>query len=141
MSKNLKQIIMTTNNQFNGKSYDEVWSDRFQFFEQNGAPSSKEYKEELKSLPMIKKMRININFYAFLFGFIYFLIKGMWKGAVTLLLVSIVLITISVFLPDFVGRIIGFLISFLGAFTANYTFYRKEVLGEDDFNIFKGMRL
>ncbi len=131
---------MSTNNQFNGKSYDEVWSDRFTFFQENGEPSSKTFKEAFKSLPSIKKLRININFYAFLFGFIYFLIKGMWKGAITLILIAAVLITISVFTPDFVGSIISFFIAYLGAFTANYTYYRKEVLNEDDFNIFKGMR-
>lgn len=131
---------MTTNNQFNGKIYDQVWTDRFQFFQQNGEPSSKTFKEALKSLPSMQKMRVNINFYAFFFGFIYFLIKGMWKGAISLLIIGILLFTISSFLPDFVSRIVSFIIALLGAFSANYTFYRKEILNEDDYNIFKGMR-
>jgi Protein of unknown function (DUF2628) len=136
---NANIYFMIKNNQFNGKNYDEVWTDRFNFYQQNGEPNSKTFRIAFKSLPMMKRMRMNINFYAFLFGIIYFLIKGMWKGAITLLAISTVVIIISLFLPDSVSRYIGFPIAYLGAFTANYTFYRKEVLGENDFNIFKGM--
>ncbi len=131
---------MTQSSLFNGKSYDQVWTDRFLFFQQNGEPSSKNFKEALKPLASLQKMRVNVNFYALLFGFIYFLVKGMWKGAITLFGLSIILFSIAAFLPDFVGSVFGFFTTFLGAFTANYTFYRKEVLGENDFNIFKGMR-
>jgi hypothetical protein len=131
---------MIQTNQSNGKTYDNVWTERFAFFKENGSPQSKEYQTAYKLLPYIKKLRMNINFYAFLFGFIYFFMKGMWKGAITLIIVSAILLTISSFFPEIVTRITGLMISFLGAHTANYTFYRKEILGEDDFNIFKEMR-
>ncbi len=130
-----------SNNQFNGKIYDEVWSDRFNFFQQNGAPNSKNFKNKLNTLSGIQKLRININFYAFFFGFIYFLIKGMWKGAITLLILNVVFVSISMFLPGFISSIFTLIVSLISAFAANYTYYRKVLLGEDDFNIFKGIRL
>lgn len=130
--------------QFNGKTYDEVWTDRFNFFQKNGGPATSTYKEALKQLDgFLKKARINMNFYAFFFGLIYFLIKGMYKGALTLLGIYFVLAVILMFVPDAIadalGNGIGIASGILSGMTANYTFYRKEVLGEDDFNIFKGV--
>ncbi|WP_395046342.1 DUF2628 domain-containing protein [Flavobacterium sp.] len=130
---------MTQNNQFNGKNYDEVWADRFQFFNIHGVPSSSEFKNAYKQLPFMKKMRMNMNFYAFFFSFIYFLIKGMWKGAITLILIWGVLSFIAYKFPT-VGTGLSLAYAMIAGMTANYTFYRKEVLGEDDFNIFKGMK-
>jgi hypothetical protein len=130
-----------SNNQFNGKIYDEVWSDRFNFFQQHGAPNSKNFKNAVNTLSGIQKLRININFYAFFFGFIYFLIKGMWKGAITLVILNIFFVSSSMFLPGFISNIFTLIVSLISAFAANYTYYRKVQLGEDDFNIFKGIRL
>lgn len=130
--------------QFNGKTYDEVWTDRFNFFQKNGGPATETYKEAFKQLDgFLKKARVNMNFYAFFFGFIYFLIKGMYKGALTLLGISAILFVILMVLPDSIsdilGNSMGIVSGVLAGMTANYTFYRKEVLGEDDFNIFKGV--
>lgn len=127
---------------FNGKTYDEVWTERFRFFKKHGAPDTPEYKKALKEIPkLIGRMRINFNFYAFFFGFIYLLIKGMWKGAITMIAISVVLGVASIlFFPDAVIRGIGAALGIIYGMTANYTYYRKEVLGEDDFNIFKGLR-
>ena len=129
---------MTQENQFNGKTYDEVWSDRFQFFQQNGSPSSKTSKQAIQSLPLIRKLRMSLNFYAFFFGFIYFLIKGMWKPAITIFVIASVLMYSSSLLSGFFSTFLSLLAPLISGYTANYTFYRKEVLGEDDFNIFKG---
>ena len=132
----------TNNNDFgNGKNYDQVWTDRFNFFQQNGAPNTKTFKAALKLLPTGKKMRINANFYALFFNVIYFLIKGMWKGAITVFVILAVCATLVNLIPGFIGSVISFIGILIPAFTANYTYYRKEILGEDDFNIFKGMRL
>lgn len=129
---------MTQENQFNGKTYDEVWSDRFQFFQQNGSPSSKTGKQAIQHLPLIRKLRMSLNFYAFFFGFIYFLIKGMWKPAITIFVIASVLMYSSSLLSGFFSTFLSLLAPLISGYTANYTFYRKEVLGEDDFNIFKG---
>jgi hypothetical protein len=129
---------MTQENQFNGKTYDEVWSDRFQFFQQNGSPGSKTCKEAIKPLPLIRKLRMSLNFYAFFFSFIYFLIKGMWKPAITILVVEIAIWYCSSLISGPFGSYLRLLSPIICGFTANYTYYRKEVLGELDFNIFKG---
>jgi len=132
--------------QFNGKIYDDVWTERFNFYQKNGSPSSETFKKAYKKIDgLVAKLRMNMNFYAFFFGIIYFLIKGMYKGALTLLAVYALLSVILMFVPEgivnSVSNGIGIASGLLAGMTANYTFYRKEILGEDDFNIFKGMRM
>lgn len=131
-------------NQFDMEDFDEVWIDRFQFFQKHGPPKTTSYKTGLKEREgFIAKARINMNFYAFLFGFIYFFVKGMWQAGLTILALSIVATIFLFALPDSasdaLSRIIGIAISILAARTANYTYYRQEVLKEEDFNIFKGL--
>lgn len=135
----MKQVDFTKK-EFNGRIYDAVWADRFNFFEQVDTANPKEAKAALKSLSAIKRMRINMNFYAFLFGPIYFLVKGMWKGAITTLMIAILIVIIGNFLPDAIGRAVGMASAMLCGLSANYTFYRSKVLDQQDYNIFKGMR-
>lgn len=132
---------MDQENSFNNKHYPQVWVDRFNFFKLHGAPNTKGFVTELKALPFGKKMRVNFNWLAFFFGPIYFFIKGMWQGAITLIMIIIIAAIICSLTPSYVGSVLNFAFSFMCGMVANYTFYRKEVLGEDDFNIFKGMRL
>jgi Protein of unknown function (DUF2628) len=131
-------------NQFGTGNFDQIWIDRFQFFQKFGAPNTANYKAGLKEREgFIAKARINMNFYAFLFGFIYFFVKGMWKAGFTVLGISIAVITFSFLLPDNIAdvlsRFTGIAISILAGRSANYTYYRQKVLNEDDFNIFKGL--
>ncbi|WP_419868412.1 DUF2628 domain-containing protein [Chryseobacterium sp. CT-SW4] len=136
-----KTIEAVTNPTWNTANYDEVWNERFSFFQKHGAPGSPEYKEAYKNINgFVNKLRINMNFYAFFFGVIYFLIKGMWKGALLLLGLNICIFIITLFLPNGVAGGVGAAYGILCGMAANYAYYRKEVLGEDDFNIFKGMR-
>lgn len=37
-------------NQFNGKTYDEVWTERFNFYQKNGSPFSVTFKEAYKKM-------------------------------------------------------------------------------------------
>ncbi|MFP3835072.1 hypothetical protein [Chryseobacterium sp. SIMBA_028] len=65
---------------WNTAEYDEIWNDRLQFFQLNGAPDSKTFKNALKQRPGFKmKARISMNFYAFFFEIIYFLSKECGK--------------------------------------------------------------
>ncbi len=122
-------------------NYDEVWNERFSFFQKHGAPGTQEYKEAYKTIEgFINKLRININFYALFFGFIYYFIKGMWRGALLLIGLNVCIFIVTLFLPRGVAGGIGGAYAILCGMTANYAYYRKEVLGDDDFNIFKGMR-
>lgn len=129
-----------TNKQFNGKQFDAVWTERFSFYQENGAPSAPQFKQAIKGLQGISKLRVNFNFYAFFFGFIYFLIKGMWKGALSILLLSGVVFGLTSFLPEIMSKPLSIIIALIAGYTANYHYYRNQVLGEDDFNIFKGMQ-
>ena len=47
-------------------------------------PKSPEYKAAYKALTFGKRILIGMNIWAFFFGFIYFLILGLWRKALTL---------------------------------------------------------
>lgn len=128
------------NNPSNEKTYNETWTYRFDFFKKNGAPGRKMHSEAFSKLPLSKRIKIQFNFLAFFFHFFYYLAKGMWKGAITLLLLTfaIVLIGSLIGLSDGVVNALGYGIAAISGMTANYTYYRKEILKENDFNIFKG---
>lgn len=127
----------------NSKKLDPKWEKRFNFFKEHGAPNTKTYKEAFKKLKFGERYSLNINLWAFIFGWIYFLIKGMWKPGLILAVLTIALgvLSESIDLPVIVSRVLSLIIMFLAGLTANYTYYRYEVLGQHDFNMFKGMKL
>ncbi|WP_175550435.1 DUF2628 domain-containing protein [Chryseobacterium vrystaatense] len=137
----MEEILKKENLNWNMSGYDEVWNDRFLFFQMNGAPNTKTFKQGLKKLPtLIMKLRILINFYALLSGFIYFFIKGMWKSAVAIIGLGIACFITCLFVPESFHSTLVISYIFFCGMRANYLYYRKEVLGKDDFNIFQGMR-
>lgn len=129
-------------NEINEKTYDEVWIKRFDFFKQNGAPNTQTFKEAFKQLAFGERVTIGMNFWAFFFSFIYFFIKGMWKKGLVLLGIFVV-ISILALLVGSQGLATGLRIAFgmFAGMIANYSFYRQEILGEDDYNVFSGMKL
>ncbi|CUV65891.1 conserved membrane hypothetical protein [Sulfurovum sp. enrichment culture clone C5] len=124
------------------KTYDETWMKRFDFFKEHGAPNTQTFKDAFKPLPFGERVTIGMNFWAFFFSFIYFFIKGMWKKGLVLLGIF-VLLSIIASIVGSQGLATGLRIAFgmLAGIIANYSFYQKEILGEDDYNIFKGMKL
>jgi len=79
------------------------------------------------------KFRPKFNFLAFFFGAIYYVIKGMWKKALAILGLGIVLtVIVSMINPKF-AQFVGFGIAGLVAMMANYDFYRFKVLDEGNF--------
>ena len=73
------------------------------------------------------------NFLAFFFGVIYYAVKGMWKKALAILGLGIILtIVVSVINPNF-AQFVGYGIAGLAAGMANYDFYRFKVLDEGNF--------
>ncbi len=116
------------------------WQQRFNFFNTYGAPDSPAFKVAIKAQPMRIRLLHLINFWAFFFGPIYFVILGLWKKALVLLAisigVSIVLNLFGGFLPPFVFTAVGLAISLMWGMTANYAYYLKKVKGIDNWNPF-----
>ena len=107
--------------------YSPKWQFRFNFFEQHGAPNSPTFKAAYKTLPFGQKIKVNFNFFALFFSWIYFLILGMWRKALTILGLSIVVMVVAAFMPKAVGNGIAIAWSLLIALTANYSYYLEKV--------------
>ena len=74
------------------------------------------------------------NILAFLFGFIYFFVKGMWKPGLTFLGISVVLLIVLLVLNienDSILRAIGIGYSVVAMTRANILYYSKKVLGKE----------
>ena len=62
------------------------WQKRFDFFNAYGLPNSTpESKAAYKALTFLERVKLTSNILAFLFGPIYFFVKGMWRKGLTLL--------------------------------------------------------
>jgi hypothetical protein len=129
--------------------YSAKWQERFSFFETYGAPNDPRFKPALKALPKFsKKVLINANIIAYFFGPIYLFVLGLWKKNLALLGImfavyfglSILFAIIGMEFPKplDLGLSIGFAMMY--ALTTNYSYYLKEVKGEQSWNPFKGMR-
>jgi hypothetical protein len=76
------------------------WQFRFDFFSAHGAPSSPGFKAAYKALPFGQKIKVNFNFFALFFGCIYLFILGMWRKALTIVGLTVVLAVVLAFVPD-----------------------------------------
>ncbi|WP_426144011.1 DUF2628 domain-containing protein [Pseudomonas sp. DWP3-1-2] len=139
----------TDQTQSTGK-YNAKWQERFNFFEAYGAPNDPNFKAGLKSLPGVrKKLLINLNVIAYFFGPIYFFVLGLWKKGLALIGVmlainALVILTCTLLgtdVPYALGTGLTVAYSLMYALTVNYSYYLKEVKGEQGWNPFKGMRL
>ncbi|WP_286070010.1 DUF2628 domain-containing protein [Stenotrophomonas sp. 57] len=115
------------------------WQFRFNFFQQHGAPKEPGFKQAWKALSFGDRLKVNINFFAFFFGFIYLLILGMWRKALVVIGIGIVLTIVSLFLPDVVARPLFIAMNFLVASSTNYSYYLEQVKGRASWNPFEGM--
>lgn len=75
-----------------------------------------------------------INFWAFFFNIFYYLFKGMWRKALTLLILHIIIV-IPVILfnfpfQDIAIRIVNLIVPSICLISANYDLYRKIILKE-----------
>jgi len=121
------------------------WRERFEFFETRGTLSTPERRAAFKALPFRKRSLINTNWLGFFFGPIYFLILGMWRRALTLIGIAFLIVVIvfvfevvtEIDIPDAVVRATGPAFSWLCAMTANYSYYLKEVKGNNGWNPFE----
>ncbi|OLP03509.1 hypothetical protein BVU76_05315 [Mycolicibacterium porcinum] len=119
----------------------DSWRWKFDFFNNYGLPgSSPEAKAAYRNLSFMAKLRLTSNILAFLFGPIYFFVKGMWRKGLTLLGIAIaagVVLTI-LDVSDAIGRSAGIAIGALAMSTANYAYYLHVVRGSQSWNPFEG---
>ncbi|MGW8274695.1 DUF2628 domain-containing protein [Xanthomonas axonopodis] len=120
--------------------YSPTWQFRFDFYDRHGEPKSSTFKTAMRSLPFGQKVKLNMNFYAFFFGFIYYFILGMWRKALVLIGVSFTVGIICSFLPEYVLRSFGLAYSLLVGMTANYAYYLHKIKGSTSWNPLEGVR-
>lgn len=142
---------MNTNEQVKSTDkYSAKWQERFNFFDTYGAPNDPRYKAAFKALVGFKKrMRINANMIAFFFGPIYLFVLGLWKKNLAMLGIILAVSTVSTMIFSALGMDfpkpldagLNMVFSLSYALTTNYSYYLKEVKGEQSWNPFQGMRL
>lgn len=79
-----------------------------------------------------------LSIWAFLFNIIYYIVKGMWRKAITLTAIYIglgcVFILVETFLgidiPEFLYKMISFIPASIAMPSAYYDIYRSKVLGQ-----------
>lgn len=124
------------------------WRERFEFFEQYGAPSSPAARAAFKTLPSQKRRLINASWLGFFFGAFYFFALGMWKRGLTWVGIAIGITVlegvfeyvtgVSIPRPVDFGITVG--VAMTTAMTVNYSWYRHRCLGDKGWNPFKGLR-
>jgi hypothetical protein len=120
--------------------YSPKWQFRFNFFTAHGAPNTPAFKAAYKALPFGQKIKVNFNFFALFFGCIYLFILGMWRKALTIVGLTVVLAVVLAFLPDVIGRGVAVAWTLLIALTTNYNYYLEKVKGDTSWNPFQGIR-
>lgn len=122
-----------------------TWQKRFDFYEKNGLPGSKEYASAIRALPFLKRMVYIGNWFALFFGIIYFCILGLWKKGLVLFvgasLINIILGIIEVSTTSNLEHTARFAnVAYLACCCriANVAFYLKTVKGIDGWNPFEG---
>ncbi|NNH74707.1 DUF2628 domain-containing protein [Nocardia uniformis] len=117
------------------------WQERFAFYDTYGIPgSTPAARDAYRALPFGQKIMLNSNFLAFLFGPIYFFVKGMWRKGLTLLGMGLavgVVITVAD-LSDTWSRLAGFGFAGLALSTANYAYYLHVAKNSSSWNLFEG---
>ncbi|OBJ69657.1 DUF2628 domain-containing protein [Mycobacterium sp. 1274756.6] len=119
----------------------EAWRSRFEFFDRYGhQASTPEARAAYKALPFGGRLRISANILAFLFGPIYFFVKGMWRKGLSLLLAAIVvsLALSQVEVSDGLNTGIGTAFAAVAMLTANYAYYLHVTKASTSWNPFEG---
>lgn len=104
----------------------ETWKKRFKLIERAGGVRMPNFK----LLTFKERMQANFDILAFFFGPIYFLIKGLWQQALTLLTIIFAIAIASVLLGfDQHIKGVGYGLGAVFAIRANVGYYSRKVLG------------
>lgn len=106
------------------------WQAKFSLIDQAGGPTWKQTRQ----LPKREQRKLSFNILAFIFGPFYYLVKGMWRKAITLSAVGIVVTLALNYLFTALGLEFqipeGLLVMGLAASRANFDYYKKVVLAD-----------
>ncbi|USX26057.1 DUF2628 domain-containing protein [Oxalobacteraceae bacterium OTU3CINTB1] len=109
-----------------------LWRIRFDLIEKAGGPTRPLFKQ----LTFGQRCRVAFNLWALVFGLFYYLAKGMWRKAITVLCLSLSVLALSSFLPpdgglSFIPSTLNIMITFWYFLNANINYYKKVVLGDN----------
>jgi hypothetical protein len=105
----------------------ETWKDRFYVIEKAGGVAM----NRARQLDSSARRKVGINWLAFLFGPFYLLAKGLWRQALSWILIWIVVVLACVLMHwEGILRPAGIGLSMMYAMRANVGYYARMVLGE-----------
>lgn len=131
-----KQVVETPGETEKGLSI--VWKERFSFFSEYGSTWSRKGAEEITRMAVFERIKYILNFWAFVFGPFYFMFLGLWKSAISLIAMSlIIIIVLDSILPESMQRFSGIVSAVLFASTANYAYFLRRIKRIDSWNPFK----
>lgn len=126
----------------NDPGLSEKWRFRFGFFEKHGVPgiaesfagthAMRETRETIKQMSFGDRIKLNMNFYAFFFGIVYFaFFLKLWRQALILIAIVLGYVIITVFLdiPDGMDEGFSLVYSLFCAARANPLYYLKRTQG------------
>jgi hypothetical protein len=90
----------------------------------------------IKALSVSERMKITFNLLAFLFGPIYYAVKGMWKKGLAIFGASLVFVVLLSFVMELAGlgrfaNALGYGAAAFYAIRANIDYYKKMVLKQN----------
>lgn len=136
MSQNENNTVTTNFRQ--DPNLSDKWKYRFEFYEQNGLMpfwGSKEYTAKLKALSFGNRLKVIMNIWSFFFPFIYLFILGLWKKALLVIGIIIILNIISLFIPMPIARGLGLGTAAFIASRVNGYYYLLKVKGKQDWSL------
>ncbi|MFG1782231.1 DUF2628 domain-containing protein [Rhodococcus oryzae] len=117
------------------------WMLRFDFFAQHGLPgfwkNSPEWVAAFKALPFGRRMTIQFNWLAALFGVFYLFAKGLWRKAVAFIALGVAYGVVAMLAdtPVWLDRGVGIGLTVFCATRANVYVYEKKVLGKHTWSL------
>jgi len=111
----------------------DAWKKRFHWIRKAGGPGL----PLLNSLPKEERRGGSpFNILAFLFGGFYYLAKGMWRKAISLMVVMIVVLSVVDLVLELIGfgllgNVLNFGAAAVFAVRANIDYYKKMVLNDN----------
>jgi hypothetical protein len=108
----------------------ESWKSRFALLEKAGGVKI----PNIKNLQFGERRKVVFNVWGFLFGPLYYLAKGMWKKAISLLGVAILAIVVLEVICKTIGisdTVTNFVAGAIFATRATIDYYKKVKLGDN----------
>ena len=120
-------------------AYSGKWQDRFAFFDVFGAPGTPRYKEGVRALKPMARIKYGLNVWALFFGPLFFLGKGMLRKGLVLVLLLVLVVSLVPYIPMFLAQGVLTGMALATSIAANWAFYNERVRGDQSWNPWKGM--